>query len=393
MSAENDPNTASGGAEPHRPTVLQVVPELAIGGAERATIDMARAVIEAGGRAIVVAAGGELVPNLLRTKAELVTLPMASKNPVTIRRNARRLARLIQNEGIDLVHARSRAPAWSAYRAARRTGRPFVTTFHAPYNFSNRLKQYYNSVMARGDRVIAISDFIADHIRDNYAIGDDRLRVVARGVDIIDFDPAAVSTERVANLATRWNLPDGKPVVMLPGRLARWKGHMVLVDAMAELAGEDVLCLMVGVGAGREGLYRELEASIRAKGLQSSVVLIDICTDMAAAYRLADVVVSTSIEPEGFGRVAVEGQAMGVPVVATAHGAAVETVDDGVTGWLVPPGEAQALAQAIRTALNLAPEARVRLAALARARVVQRFTRTRMCDDTLAVYRELIDWP
>jgi len=393
MSVESDPNIVAAEAEPHRPTVLQVIPELAIGGAERATIDMARAVIEAGGRAIVAAQDGELSPNLLRAKAELVTLPMASKNPLTIRRNARRLARLIESEGVDLVHARSRAPAWSAYRAARRTGRPFVTTFHAPYNFSGRLKHYYNSIMARGDRVIAISEFVARYVRENYGVGEDRLRVVPRGIDIVDFDPAAISTERVANLATRWNLPDGKPVIMLPGRLARWKGHMVLVDAMAELADQDVLCLMVGVGAGREGLHRELEDTIRTKGLASKVVLIDICTDMAAAYRLADVVVSASIEPEGFGRVAVEGQAMGVPVVATAHGAAVETVEHGVTGWLVPPGDPHALADAIRTALALSAEARVRLAALARARVVERFTKTRMCEATLAVYKELIDWP
>jgi glycosyltransferase involved in cell wall biosynthesis len=393
MSVEPDPSIVAEEPEPHRPTILQVVPELAIGGAERATIDMARAVIEAGGRAIVAAQNGELAPNLLRTKADLVTMPVASKNPLTIRRNIRRLARLIESEGVDLVHARSRAPAWSAFRAARRTGRPFVTTFHAPYNFTNRFKQHYNSVMAKGDRVIAISEFIARHVAENYHVGQDRLRVVPRGIDVVDFDPAGVSTERVANLSTRWNLPDGKPVVMLPGRLARWKGQMVLVEAMAELADRDVLCLMVGVGSGREGLYRELEQTIRSRGLETSVVMIDVCTDMAAAYRLADVVVSASIEPEGFGRVAVEGQAMGVPVIATAHGAAVETVDDGVTGWLVPPGDPHALSQAIRQALGLSTEARVRMAALARARVVEHFTKARMCEDTLAVYRELIAWP
>ncbi len=392
MNDQTDPNTPDVEAELRRPVVLQVVPELSIGGAERATIDMARAVIEAGGRAIVAAENGELAPNLLRTKADLVTLPVASKNPLTVRRNARRLARLIRSEGVDLIHARSRAPAWSAYRAAQQTGCPFVTTFHAPYNFTSRFKKHYNSVMAKGDRIIAISDFIARHVAEHYGVGDDRLRVVPRGVDIVDFDPGAVSTERVANLATRWNLPDGKPVVMLPGRLARWKGHMVLVDAMAELAGQDVLCLMVGVGSGRDGLYRELEQKIKDKGLETTVVLIDVCTDMPAAYRLADVVVSASIEPEGFGRVAVEGQAMGVPVVATGHGAALETVDQGVTGWLVAPGEAQSMADAIRSALAMSAESRAQLSALARARVAEKFTKARMCAATLAVYRELIDW-
>lgn len=393
MNDDADPNTDEASAEQRRPVILQVVPELAIGGAERATIDMARAVIEAGGRAIVASAGGELAPNLLRTKAELVTLPVASKNPLVIRRNARKLVQLIRAEGVDLVHARSRAPAWSAYHATQRAGCPFVTTFHAPYNYSNRLKKRYNAVMTKGDRVIAISEFIGQHVRDNYGIGDERLRVVPRGIDIVDFDPAAVSPDRVANLATRWNLPDGKPVVMLPGRLARWKGQMVMVDAMAQLADRDVICLMVGVGSGREGLYRELEKKIQALGLATKVVLIDVCTDMAAAYRLADVVVSASIEPEGFGRVAVEGQAMGVPVVATGHGGAVETVDPGVTGWLVSPDDATALAEGIKHALELDADARARLSALARARVAEHFTKPRMCADTLAVYRELIAWP
>ena len=370
--------------------ILQVVPRLDIGGAERATIDIARAVVAAGGTAIVVSEGGPLEPELLRAKARHVVLPVASKSPWTIRRNIGRLADLIAAEDVDLVHVRSRAPAWSAHAAARRTGRPLVTTFHAPYNGDGALKRRYNAIMARGDRVIAISDFVARHVRETYGVDDDRLRRIHRGVDVVGFDPAAVSSERVASLAARWNLPDGVPVVMLPGRLARWKGHAVLVEAMAKLGREDVVCLMVGVGAGRDGLRRELEADIAARGLDRRVVAIDGCSDMAAAYRLADVVVSASTDPEGFGRVAVEAQAMGVPVVATNHGAALETVEPGVTGWLVPPGDALALAQAIGAALDLDEESRVRLAAVSRARVVERFTRSRMCAETLAVYRELL---
>lgn len=370
--------------------MLQVVPRLDVGGAERATIDVARAVIEAGGEAIVVSQGGDLEPELLRAKARCVTMPVASKSPLTIRRNAARLVELIREADVDIVHARSRAPAWSAFKAARRTGRPFVTTFHAPYAITGALKKRYNAVMAKGDRVIAISDFIARHVRENYGVGDDRLRRIHRGIDVVGFDPARVSSERVASLAARWNLPDGVPVVMLPGRLARWKGQHVLVDAMAQLAREDVLCLLVGVGSGRDGLRRELEKSIVDRGLERRVVTIDGCSDMAAAYRLADVVVSASTEPEGFGRVAVEGQAMGVPVVATNHGAALETVEPGVTGWLVPPDDALALAQSIGAALDLDEEARVKLSAIARARVVERFSRARMCAETLAVYRELL---
>ena len=378
------------GDERRRPVILQIVPRLNIGGAERGTVDMARAVVEAGGTAIVVSEGGVLETELLRAKARHVFMPVASKSPFTIQRNIGRLVDLIRSEDVDLVHVRSRAPAWSALPAARRTGRPLVTTFHAPYNAGGSLKRRYNGIMAKGDRVIAISDFIARHVRETYGVGDDRLRRIHRGVDIVGLDPAAVSSERVASLAARWNLPDGVPVVMLPGRLARWKGQFVMVDAMAQLPREDVVCLLVGVGAGHDGLRRELEQAIAARGLQGRVVPIDGCQDMAAAYRLADVVVSASTDPEGFGRVAVEAQAMGVPVVATNHGAALETVEPGVTGWLVPPGDPLPLAQAVGAALDLDEEARVRLAAIARARVVEQFSRARMCAATLAVYRELL---
>ena len=378
------------GDDRRRPVILQIVPRLDIGGAERGTVDMARAIVEAGGTAIVVSEGGVLEAELLRAKARHVVLPVASKSPFTIHRNISRLVDLIRSEDVDLVHVRSRAPAWSALPAARRTGRPLVTTFHAPYNAGGSLKRRYNSIMARGDRVIAISDFIARHVRETYGVGDDRLRRIHRGVDVVGFDPSAVSSERVASLAARWNLPDGVPVVMLPGRLARWKGQSVMVEAMAQLARQDVVCLLVGVGSGHDGLRRELEQQIAARGLQGRVVPIDGCQDMAAAYRLADVVVSASTDPEGFGRVAVEAQAMGVPVVATNHGAALETVEPGVTGWLVPPGEPLALAQAVGAALDLDEEARVCLAAIARARVVEQFSRARMCAATLAVYRELL---
>ena len=374
------------------PVILQVVPRLGIGGAERATVDIARAVVAAGGRALVASEGGELEPELLRAKATHVALPVASKSPFTILRNARRLVDLIRAEGVDLVHARSRAPASSALKASRRAGVPFVTTFHAPYAFSNRIKKAYNATMAGGDRVIAISDFIAGHVREHYGVGDDRLRRIHRGVDMAAFDPAAVSFESMAGLAARWNLPDGAPVVMLPARLARWKGHHVLIEAMARLE-RDAVCLLVGVGWGREGLRRELERAIVRRKLEGRVTMIEDARDMPVAYRLADVVVSASIEPEGFGRVAVEAQAMGVPVVATDHGGARETVDAGSTGWLIPPNDPQALAEAMSEALDLDEEARSRLAAVARARAVRLFGRPTMCARTLDVYRELIDFP
>ena len=368
--------------------VLQIIPRLKIGGAERAVIDISRALTAAGNHSLVVSQGGELVPVLLHTRATHVEMPVASKFPLTIAANALRLARLIRREGVNVVHVRSRAPAWSALIAARRTGTPIITTFHAPYNFSSRAKKLYNSVMARGDRVIAISGFVARHVRDEYGVADSRLRCIFRGIDMARFDPAAVGIDRISSLAEYWNLPDGIPVIMLPGRLTRLKGHGVVIEAMKRLE-HDAICLMVGVAGGRVALRREIEAQILDAGLEGRVTLIDSCSDMPAAYRLADVIVQPSLVPEGFGRVAVEAQAMGVPVVASETGATTETVEHGTTGWLVPPGDSGALTQALETALGLDAQARIKHAAVARARAVSNFALGDMCEATLDVYREL----
>ena len=378
---------------PHRrPTVLQVVPRLKIGGAERVTVDLARALVEAGGDVVVAAEDGPLAPELLRAGASHIEMPVASKSPLTMCMNAARLARLIHEKSVDLVHVHSRAPAWSARRATRRMAVPLVTTFHAQYSFGSEVKKRYNGVMARGDRVIAVSDAVARHVRTNYRVGDERLRRIHNGVDVVRFDPAAIAFDRVTALAAQWHLPDGVPVVMFPGRLARRKAHHVMIQAMAELAS-DAICVMVGVGIGREKRRRGIERNIADRGLQDRVILIDSCDDMPAAYRLADVVVSASTESEGLPLVLIEAQAMGVPVVTTTDSGATEAVEHGVTGWHVPPGDPGAIARALRTALSLDTDARVRHAAIARAHVVERFTRSAMCRATLDVYRELVNLP
>ena len=393
METRPDHNISRAAAERGPPTVLQVLPALESGGVERGTVDVAKALMAAGWRALVASSssGGPLVRELERAGGEHVTLPLASKNPLVIRANVGRLADLIEARGVDLVHARSRAPAWSALGAARRTGRPFVTTFHGAYLFSNGLKRRYNSVMARGDRVIAISHFIAGHIRQNYHVDESRLRVVPRGVDLSIFDPGRVSAERIVNLAGKWRLPDGMPVVMLPGRLARTKGHAILIDALALLGRTDIRCLFVGSDQGRRRYRKRIEGRIRRCGLENVVHIIDRCRDMPAAYMLADIVVSASIVPEGFGRVIVEAQAMGRPTIATGHGAARETLLPGETGWLTPPDDAQALAAALDIALALDAPAREALAARAMPRVRASFSTETMCARTLDVYRELLD--
>jgi glycosyltransferase involved in cell wall biosynthesis len=380
----------AGKAAQGRPVVLQVLPALVTGGAERGAIDVAAALHQAGGTPLVASAGGPMARELERWRIPHFTLPLDSKNPLVMRRNVDRLSRIIREHNVDIVHARSRAPAWSALGAARRTGVPFMTTFHAPYNFSGKLKRFYNSVMAKGDRVIAISEFIRDHILASYEIDPARIRVIHRGIDINNFSPDRVSPERVIQLAKAWRLPDDHQVIMLPGRLTRWKGQTVLIDALAKLGRRDVLCLMVGSDQGRTGYRQELEEQTKRLGLESVVRLVDHCNDMPAAYMLADVVVSASSDPEAFGRVIVEAQAMGRPVIVTNHGAVRETVIAGETAWAVPPNDADALAEALADALGLDADQRAILSERAMNYVNARFTRDRMCSDTLAVYDELL---
>ncbi len=372
-------------------TVLQVLPAFgAGGGVERGAVEIAGAVVEAGGRALVASSGGPLVHDLKRVGAEHHTLPLHSKNPLVVHANVGRLARLITDEGVDIVHARSRAPAWSAYFAAKRTGRHFITTFHGTYSAPNWLKHRYNRVMTRGERVIAISGFIAGHIRQIYGVPASRIRVIHRGVDLERFDTQKISAERVVALANQWRLTDGAPVVMLPGRLTRWKGQMVFIQAIAKLKRRDICCLVVGSDQGRTGYRRQLEALVNEHDLGQIVRILDHCDDMPAAFMLTDVVVSASTDPEAFGRVVIEAQALGRPVVATDHGGARETVIEGETGWLAPPGDADALSAAIDRVLDLKEPARKRLAEKAIANIRENFSKHTMCAKTLEVYNEVL---
>ena len=371
------------------PAVLQIVPSLVSGGAERGTVELAAALTAAGWKAYVASSGGPLEHDIARAGAIHLTLPLASKNPLIMRRNRTALVREIRRLGIDIVHARSRAPAWSAWSAAAVTGRHFVTTFHNAYGAGSRLKRRYNSVMARGERVIAISDFVADHAASVYGVGSDRLRTIPRGVDLDLFDPGRVGGERIASLARQWRLPDGVPTVMLPGRLTRWKGGLDLIAAIAALGRRDICCVLVGAEQ-RPGFRRELEAAVEGGGLEGLFRIVEHCADMPAAYMLADVVVSASTDPEGFGRIIVEAQAMGRPVVATDHGGARETIVPGQTGWLAPARDPTALAAAIGAALALGPGERSQLAARAIAHIAANFTREAMCARTIAVYEELL---
>ena len=372
------------------PTILQVLPALETGGVERGAVQIAGATVRAGWRSVVASAGGAMVRELERAGARHIQLPLDTKNPFAIRRNIERLLHVIDAERIDLVHARSRAPAWSAWSAARRRRIPFVTTFHGTYGAGNAFKRLYNSVMVRGEPTIATSEFIARHIIETYKVPVDRLRLIPRGIDLEKFSPERVHAHRMLQLQKDWRLPDGVPVILLPGRLTRWKGQTVLIEALTLLKRTDIICVLAGSDQGRTNYRQELERLVSGQGLQGRVRIVGDCNDMAAAYMLADVVVSASTDPEAFGRVPVEAQAMGRPVIATDHGGARETILPGVTGWLVKPGDATSMAEALADAIDLSTEARLTIAETAIAHARENYDQQTMCDSTLAVYQEAL---
>lgn len=372
------------------PTVLQVLPALDSGGVERGTLEIAAAIQAAGGRALVASAGGRMLAGLARTGAGHFSLPLAARDPWRIWRNAAALTELIRSQGVDIVHARSRAPAWSAWLAARRAGVRFVTTYHGAYNEAVPGKRWYNSVMARGDLVIAISGFIAELIQTRHGVPPARIRMIPRGVDADIFDPARVNGERVPKLARSWRVEDGKPIILLPGRLTRWKGQTVLIQALARLRNLDAVVVLAGDDQGRRGYAAELADLARRLRVEHRLRIVGNVEDMPAAMKLSDIVVNASTDPEAFGRVVIEAQAMARPVIATDHGGAVETVIHGVTGWRVRPNDADELAAMLDRALEQSPAARMEMGEQARAMVRARFTTKAMQDATLDVYREVL---
>jgi glycosyltransferase involved in cell wall biosynthesis len=373
------------------PVVLQVLPALGGGGVERGTVEIAQAIAAAGGTPLVASAGGLHASSVERAGGRNIIIPtMPSKNPWRIWRNAARLEQVIRDNRVDLVHARSRAPAWSAYWATRRTRTPFVTTYHGAYNENVPGKRAYNAVMAKGDIVIAISRFIANLIVTRHQVDPARIRLIPRGVDPAIFDPDRVSPDRIMKLSRDWRLIDGQPVVLLPGRISRWKGQAVLIEALARMATQDVCVVLVGADQGRNRLVAELSAQADRLGVASRVRMVGHCADMPAALKLASVVVNASTDPEAFGRVVIEAQSMGCPVIGTDHGGAVETIEHDMTGWRVAPGNPDHLAAALDYALGLSDAEREAVGQAARQSVIDQFTTLRMQQATIAVYQELL---
>ena len=371
--------------------ILQILPALGMGGVERGTIEIARALAAAGIPNAVASAGGPRVADLDTLGVPHFALPLASKNPFTIRRNAVRLADLARREGFTILHVRSRAPAWSAYWAARRTGITFLTTFHGVYGTSPRfLKIPYNRVMAKGEKVIAVSNFVKRHVIETYGVPEEKVVRIHRGADTQTFRPDAVPPAQAAARKAALGFAPDVPVVTLPGRLTRWKGQTLLLDALARMNHREIGCLIVGSDQGRTDYTAELKAMAARLPPETKVVFLEHADDMPCIYALSDVVVNASSDqPEAFGRVIPEAQAMGVLVVGTAHGGACETIDDGITGFLVPPGDADALAATLDEVLALPSERTAAIRAAALASVQTNFSTDRMCAETIALYRAL----
>jgi glycosyltransferase involved in cell wall biosynthesis len=380
-------------------TILQIVPDLQSGGAERATVDVAEALCGAGARCLVASRGGRMVSELQSKGGVWLPFPAATKNPIAMALNSVQLARIIRDEGVDIVHARSRAPAWVAYYATRQAGAKFVTTYHSAYGGGSPIKQRYNSVMASGDVVIAISEYAAQRVRESHPEAAGRVVVIPRGADLRAFSPSAVEPPRVERLRAQWGVAPHERVVLLPARLSARKGHAILLEAAKRLMQEgfsDLRVVFAG-DARNDAFRRNIEAQIARAGLVGVVRNVGYCEDMPAAYLAAAVVVAPATAPEAFGRVAVEAQAMGAPVIISDIGAASEVVQAPpqtprhlATGWRTPAGDPTALAQAIVDALSLQASARDELTLRARRNVQARFSVEEMQRATLNVYKRLL---
>lgn len=363
--------------------VLQVLPELDAGGVERTTLEVAEALMDAGHGAFVVSGGGRLVQRLTKTGATHFTANIGSKRLLTYPWRVAALRKLIVLNKIDVIHARSRAPAWAAWRAAIAEGIPFVTTYHGIYNGGFPGKRRYNSIMARGDLVIANSNFTAEHIKATHKTPEERIRVIPRGVDMSIFDPDAVSPIRIEAVWKKWSVNPEDRVILLPARLTRWKGQIVAIKALAKLP-EDTILVCAGDPQGRESYVAELRKLAVKLGVAGRLRLPGHEPDMPAALMAADRVTTPSTDPEAFGRTAAEAQAMGRWVVASDHGGAVDVVDAGQTGALVPPDDPDALARALLGVPGTYN------AEAARERIETRFSKAALQKETLCVYADVL---
>ena len=375
-----------------QPVIVQIVPQMNRGGVERGTVEIAEAISARGWKAVVICNGGRMENQLRRAGAEVYTLPVDTKNPLKWPAVRRRLKAVLLSVGADIVHVRSRAPAWIALPLTRAMGIHSISTIHSKFVPQNFVKRIYNQKMLSADGIIAISDYVKSVITSHYseAVSEKAIQVIHRGVDLDVFDPAKVSQHRIVRLSETLNLPDDGPVVMLPARATEWKGHAPLIEAVARLEAKDVTLLLLGAGDGHSRFIERLRALAIKTGLDGRLRIASGTDDMPAALMLADVVAMPSTVPEPFGRVALEAQAMGRPVVAFKHGGAIESIQEGETGWLAEPNNVEDLARCLQLALKLGPRQRTIWAKRARAHVESAFSTQQMCEKTLEIYGDFL---
>ena len=378
--------------------VLQVIPKLGFGGAETGCFDVAHYLPENNCKSFIVTSGGELLKFVDKKKVKVFRLPVNSKNPLLILINAIILIGIILINNISIVHARSRAPAWSCLLATKLTGRKFVTTFHGTYNFKNNLKKFYNSIMTRSDLIIAGSNFIFSHIKQNYSkyLNDKKkLLVIFRGINVDYFDPTTKFESDEKKLLTKWNMEKDKKIILLPGRLTSWKGQEVFIEAVnlvnIQLGYEAFYAVILGSDQGRDLYKKKLIRLSEQYRLSKQIRFIDHCKDMALAYKVSDIIVSASTEPEAFGRVAVEAQSMETPIVASNIGGSNETIIDEKTGFLYEAGNAKSLSKKILKLLFLDETLLKSIGTEGRKNIVQKFNVEKMGFSTYSEYKRLLN--
>jgi glycosyltransferase involved in cell wall biosynthesis len=378
--------------------VLQVIPKLGYGGAETGCYDVAHYLPENDCKSFVVTSGGELIKFIDKEKVKLIKLPVQSKNPLIILFNAIALILIIIFYNISIVHARSRAPAWSCFIATKITGRKFVTTFHGTYNFNNKIKKFYNSIMVRSDLIIAGSNFIFSHIKDNYSELlniKKKFLVIFRGINVDYFDPTTKTDAEEQKLIKSWKVEENKKIILLPGRLSEWKGQELFLEAInlvnIQLGYEAFYAVILGSEQGRNVYKKKLIRLSEQYRMSKQIKFINHCKDMALAYKVSNIVVSSSIKPEAFGRVAVEAQSMEKLIIASNIGGSKETIIDEKTGYLFEANNLKSLSEKIIKALNLDDSTLKKIGAEGRKNIINKFNVEKMCFSTYSEYKKLIN--
>ena len=378
--------------------VLQVIPKLGYGGAETGCYDLAHYLPENNCSSYIVTSGGELLKFIDRKKVKVIKLPVHSKNPFLMLFNSIALIFIILLNNISIVHARSRAPAWSCLLATKITRRKFVTTFHGTYNFKNPFKKFYNSVMVRSDLIIAGSNFIFSHINQNYPKYlnlKKKFLVIFRGINVDYFDTSTTLDNEENRLISDWEVDKNKKIILMPGRLTAWKGQETFIEALnlvnKELGYDSFNAVILGSDQGRDIYTKKIKRLAEQYRLTSQLKFIEHCKNMPLAYKISDIVVSASVEPEAFGRVAVEAQSMEKPIIASDIGGSNETIVDNITGFLFQSGNAEALSKKIVEALQL-DESRLKSIGIeGRKNIIKKFNVEKMCFSTYSEYKKLLN--